>query len=40
MVYNRLVRRLRTLGLRMFGHYLSLLETNENSGEWQALSTP
>lgn len=36
MVYNRLVRRLRTLGLDDFGHYLSLLEGNTESTEWQA----
>jgi len=32
MVYNRLVRRLRTLGLDDFGRYLSMLEANQ----WQA----
>ena len=36
MVYNRLVRRLRSLGLTDFGHYLNLLESNQHSGEWQA----
>ncbi|BBV65484.1 MULTISPECIES: protein-glutamate O-methyltransferase CheR [Kluyvera] len=36
MVYNRLVRRLRTLNLDDFGHYLSLLEANGDSPEWQA----
>src|SRR5690606_18014180 len=36
MVYNRLVRRLRTLGLDDFGRYLSMLEANQNSAEWQA----
>ncbi|EOZ4669454.1 protein-glutamate O-methyltransferase CheR [Cronobacter sakazakii] len=36
MVYNRLVRRLRTLGLDDFGRYLSMLEANANSVEWQA----
>lgn len=36
MVYNRLVRRLRTLGLEDFGRYLSALEANPNSAEWQA----
>jgi hypothetical protein len=35
MVYNRL-RRLRTLGLDDFGRYLSMLEANQNSAEWQA----
>ena len=33
MVYNRLVRRLRTLGLDDFGRYLSMLEANQNSAE-------
>ncbi len=36
MVYNRLVRRLRMLGLDDFGRYLSMLESNANSAEWQA----
>ena len=36
MVYNRLVRRLRTLELDDFGRYLSMLEANPNSAEWQA----
>ena len=36
MVYNRLVRRLRSLGVTDFGHYLNLLESNQHSGEWQA----
>ncbi|WP_034915472.1 MULTISPECIES: protein-glutamate O-methyltransferase CheR [Erwinia] len=36
MVYNRLVRRLRTLGLDDFGRYLALLENDSNSPEWQA----
>ena len=36
MVYNRLVRRLRTLGLDDFGRYLSMLEANQSSAEWQA----
>lgn len=36
MVYNRLVCRLRSLGLTDFGHYLNLLESNQHSGEWQA----
>lgn len=36
MVYNRLVRRLRTLGLDDFGRYLAMLEANANSAEWQA----
>lgn len=36
MVYNRLVRRLRSLGLHDFGDYLQLLESDAKSGEWQA----
>ncbi|PKH26986.1 protein-glutamate O-methyltransferase CheR [Enterobacterales bacterium CwR94] len=36
MVYNRLVRRLRTLGLDDFGRYMALLESDPNSAEWQA----
>lgn len=36
MVYNRLVRRLRTLNINDFGHYLALLENDVNSAEWQA----
>lgn len=36
MVYNRLVRRLRTLGLEDFGLYLSMLEANGVNAEWQA----
>lgn len=36
MVYNRLVRRLRLLGLDDFGDYLGMLETNANDAEWQA----
>jgi chemotaxis protein methyltransferase CheR len=36
MVYNRLVRRLRTLGMNDFGQYLAKLEQNQNSAEWQA----
>lgn len=36
MVYNRLVRRLRLLGLHDFGDYLALLESDPNSAEWQA----
>ena len=35
MVYNRLVRRLRTLGLSDFGRYLALLENSPGSSEWQ-----
>lgn len=36
MVYNRLVRRLRILGLNDFGSYMALLESDTNSAEWQA----
>ena len=36
MVYNRLVRRLRLLGIPDFGSYLVLLESDTNSAEWQA----
>ncbi|CNB18612.1 chemotaxis methyltransferase CheR [Yersinia ruckeri] len=36
MVYNRLVRRLRLLGINDFGQYLVLLENDPNSAEWQA----
>ncbi|AIX73402.1 MAG: protein-glutamate O-methyltransferase CheR [Mixta calida] len=36
MVYNRLVRRLRTLNIDDFGRYLALLENDPNSAEWQA----
>jgi chemotaxis protein methyltransferase CheR len=35
MVYSRLSRRLRELGLKDFSTYLTLLDTNPNSGEWQ-----
>ena len=38
MVYNRLVRRLRLLGIHDFGDYLALLESDPHSAEWQALS--
>lgn len=36
MVYNRLVRRLRLLGLEDFGDYLAMLEANASNAEWQA----
>jgi chemotaxis protein methyltransferase CheR len=36
MVYNRLVRRLRILGINDFGQYLVMLESDANSAEWQA----
>ncbi len=35
MVYNRLVRRLRTLGMSDFGTYLSYLEADANGEEWE-----
>ncbi|CDG18069.1 MULTISPECIES: protein-glutamate O-methyltransferase CheR [Xenorhabdus] len=35
MVYNRLVRRLRVLGLNDFGQYLSILEQDSHSQEWE-----
>ncbi|WP_425438022.1 CheR family methyltransferase [Mixta gaviniae] len=35
MVYNRLARRLRQLGLKTFAAYLSLLESDPVSAEWQ-----
>ncbi|WP_047681086.1 MULTISPECIES: protein-glutamate O-methyltransferase CheR [Xenorhabdus] len=35
MVYNRLVRRLRVLGLNDFGQYLSILEQDSYSKEWE-----
>ena len=35
MVYNRLSRRLRQLGLKTFTAYLNLLESDHNSAEWQ-----
>ncbi|OSN04935.1 chemotaxis protein CheR [Lonsdalea iberica] len=38
MVYNRLVRRLRLLGINDFGQYLALLEADPNSAEWQAFT--
>lgn len=36
MVYNRLVRRLRQLGMDDFGRYLAVLESQPHSPEWQA----
>ncbi len=36
MVYNRLVRRLRQLGMDDFGSYLAGLEAQPHSAEWQA----
>ncbi|WP_445497886.1 protein-glutamate O-methyltransferase CheR [Photorhabdus sp. SF281] len=35
MVYNRLIRRLRVLGIRDFGQYLFILENDTDSEEWQ-----
>ncbi|MDF7679593.1 protein-glutamate O-methyltransferase CheR [Enterobacteriaceae bacterium ESL0689] len=35
MVYNRLMRRLRRLGINDFGEYLAILEGNPQSDEWQ-----
>ncbi|MDR0217447.1 MAG: chemotaxis protein-glutamate O-methyltransferase [Enterobacteriaceae bacterium] len=35
MVYNRLIRRLRVLGLNDFGQYLAILEQNSHSQEWE-----
>src|SRR5476651_2503393 len=35
MVYNRLVRRLRTLDIADFGSYLALLEASTSGGEWE-----
>lgn len=35
MVYSRLSRRLRELGLKEFSTYLSFLEADPNGGEWQ-----
>jgi chemotaxis protein methyltransferase CheR len=35
MVYNRLVRRLRTLGIADFGSYLALLEGSNSGEEWE-----
>ncbi|MBI6550459.1 protein-glutamate O-methyltransferase CheR [Xenorhabdus lircayensis] len=35
MVYNRLVRRLRVLGFNDFGQYLSILEQDIHSNEWE-----
>lgn len=36
MVYNRLVRRLRALGLVDFGDYIAMLESDIRAAEWQA----
>ncbi|KLU14484.1 MULTISPECIES: protein-glutamate O-methyltransferase CheR [Xenorhabdus] len=36
MVYNRLVRRLRVLGLNDFGQYMSILEQDSHSKEWES----
>ena len=39
MVYNRLVRRLRTLGLDDFGRYLSMLKRTRTAPNGRHLST-
>ncbi len=38
MVYGRLSRRLRALGLRSFHDYLDLLESGEEEAEWQSFT--
>src|SRR3972149_3705065 len=38
MVYSRLARRLRALGLKRFGDYLALIENGQGE-EWQAFVT-
>ena len=38
MVYSRLSRRLRELGLKEFSAYLNLLETDPNGDEWQVFT--
>lgn len=38
MVYSRLSRRLRELGLREFSSYLRFLEADPNHGEWQSFT--
>ena len=38
MVYGRLSRRLRSLGIQEFGDYLDMLERNPDGGEWQAFT--
>lgn len=38
MVYSRLARRLRELGLKEFSAYLRFLEADPNSDEWQSFT--
>ena len=38
MVYSRLARRLRALGLRRFSEYLDMLESNAEDEEWEAFT--
>jgi len=38
MVYSRLARRLRALGLRRFCDYLEMLQRNQDDGEWEAFT--
>lgn len=38
MVYSRLARRLRALGLRRFSEYLDMLQVNAESEEWEAFT--
>jgi len=38
MVYSRLARRLRALGLRRFSEYLEMLQANAESEEWEAFT--
>lgn len=38
MVYGRLSRRLRALGMTEFGHYLDRLESDASGDEWQAFT--
>ena len=38
MVYSRLARRLRALGMNSFAEYLDALERQQDSGEWEAFT--
>jgi chemotaxis protein methyltransferase CheR len=38
MVYGRLSRRLRTLGLASFGQYLDMLDADQDGAEWQSFT--
>jgi len=38
MVYSRLARRLRAIGMTSFGHYLDELERGTNDDEWEAFT--